>query len=239
MTRFAVRGSPADFDAWATIGNPGWSFEDVLPAFIALETDLDFGDRPWHGNAGPISIGRYLHLKPTEIAAATLAAMETSGFPHVEDHNRPGAVGAGPMPMSSRDGVRVTTADAYLPRVGAPSNLTIMPDAHVAEVVLEDVRATGVRLSDGSIVEAGWVVLSSGTYGSPPILLRSGIGPPITCVRWASPCASSCRGSVRTSRIIRASTWISASSEPRRTLRSCMRSRRSTAPARPPTTHPI
>ena len=63
-------------------------------------------------------------------------------------------------------------------RSGAPSNLTILPDVHVAEVVLEDVRATGVRLSDGSIVRAGWVVLSSGTYGSPPILLRSGIGPP-------------------------------------------------------------
>ncbi len=104
--------------------------------------------------------------------------MEACGFPNVEDHNRPGAVGAGRMPMSSRDGVRVTTADAYLPPVGPPSNLTIMPDVYVAEVVLEDVRATGVRLSDGSIVRAGWVVLSSGTYGSPPILLRSGIGPP-------------------------------------------------------------
>lgn len=178
VTRFAVRGSPADFDAWATLGNPGWSFEDVLPAFIALETDLDFGDRPWHGNAGPIPIGRYLDLEPTEIVAATLAAMEACGFPHVEDHNRPGAVGAGRMPMSSRDGARVTTADAYLTPVGAPSNLTILPDVHVAEVVLEDVRATGVRLSDGSMVRAGWVVLSAGTYGSPPILVRSGIGPP-------------------------------------------------------------
>jgi choline dehydrogenase len=113
-----------------------------------------------------------------EIAAATLEAMEACGFPHVEDHNQPGAVGAGRIPMSSRDGIRVTSAGAYLPPVGAPSNLTILPDAHVAEVVLEDVRATGVRLSDGSLVRAGWVVLSSGTYGSPPILLRSGIGPP-------------------------------------------------------------
>jgi len=178
VTRFAVRGSAADFDAWATLGNPGWSFEEVLPAFVALETDLDFGDRPWHGNAGPIPIGRYPDLEPTEITAATLAAMEACGFPHVEDHNAPGAVGAGRMPMSSRDGVRMTTADAYLPPVGAPSNLTILPDVHVAEVVLQGVRATAVRLSDGSIVEAGWVVLASGTYGSPPILLRSGIGPP-------------------------------------------------------------
>ena len=178
VTRFAVRGSPADFDAWATLGNPGWSFEDVLPAFIALETDLDFGDRPWHGNAGPIPIGRYLDLEPTEIVAATLAAMEACGFP----------ARRGPQPTRRRR--RRADADELTrrrpgdhrrrlsPPVGAPSNLTILPDVHVAEVVLEDVRATGVRLSDGSIVRAGWVVLSAGTYGSPPILLRSGIGPP-------------------------------------------------------------
>ncbi len=178
VTRFAVRGSPADFDAWATLGNPGWSFEDVLPAFIALETDLDFDDRPWHGNAGPIPIGRYLDLEPTEIVAATLAAMEAVRVP----------ARRGPQPTRRRR--RRADADELTrrhpghhrrrlpPPVGAPSNLTILPDVHVAEVVLEDVRATGVRLSDGSIVRAGWVVLSSGTYGSPPILLRSGIGPP-------------------------------------------------------------
>ncbi len=95
----------------------------------------------------------------------------------VEDHNRPGAVGAGRMPMSSRDGIRVTSADAYLPVGYAAPNLTIRGNAQVAEVVFEGTRARGVRLLDGTVVEANWVILCAGTYGSPPILLRSGVGP--------------------------------------------------------------
>lgn len=177
MTRFAVRGSPADYDDWAARGNPGWAFDDVLPYFRRLETDADFGDEPWHGDSGPIPIRRYLDVEPTEIAAASLRACEAVGFPLVADHNRPGTVGVGRMPMSSRDGVRVTTADGYLPVDRMPPNLTIRPDAQVSDVVFEGVRAVGVRLLDGTIVRATRVVLCAGTYGSPPILLRSGIGP--------------------------------------------------------------
>ncbi len=177
MTRFAVRGSPADYDDWAARGNPGWGFDDVLPYFKRLEADADFGDEPWHGNAGPIPIGRYLDLEPTDIDAAALQACEAVGFPSVADHNRPGAVGAGRMPMSSRGGLRVTTADGYLPVDRTPPNLTIRPDAQVADVVFEGTRAGGVRLLDGTVVRATRVVLCAGTYGSPPILLRSGIGP--------------------------------------------------------------
>lgn len=95
----------------------------------------------------------------------------------VEDHNQPGAVGAGPMPMSSRDGVRVTTADAYLPVGGSPPNLTIRGDAHVADVMFDGDCARAVRLIDGTVIEAGWIVLCAGTYGSPAILMRSGVGP--------------------------------------------------------------
>jgi choline dehydrogenase len=177
VTRFAPRGSPADYDEWAALGNAGWGFDDVLPYLNRLEADADYGDQPWHGDRGPMPVSRYLDLELTEIAAAGIRALEAVGFPMVEDHNRPGAVGAGRMPMSSRDGIRVTTADAYLPTGRTPANLTIRPDAHVADLVFEGARATGVRLVDGTVIEAGWVVLSAGTYGSPAILMRSGIGP--------------------------------------------------------------
>ena len=177
VTRFAVRGSPADYDEWEAIGNEGWSWEQVLPAFRNLEADVDFGDEPWHGKAGPIPVDRYRQLEPTEIHAAALEAIEAVGFPRVEDHNRPGAVGLGPMPMSSREGVRVTTADAYVPLGRTPANLTIRPDAQVSHVRLQGNRATGVLLVDGTIIDASRVVLCAGTYGSPAILLRSGIGP--------------------------------------------------------------
>jgi choline dehydrogenase len=70
----------------------------------------------------------------------------------------------------------MTTADAYLGGDGAPSNLTIRSDTQVAHVVLDGRTAVGVRTVDGEVVEAGWVVLSAGTYASPAILMRSGIG---------------------------------------------------------------
>jgi choline dehydrogenase len=177
VTRFALRGSAADYDEWESLGNPGWGFDDVLPYFKRLEADADFADEPWHGDGGPIPITRYLDLELTEIGAAGLQALEAVGLPLVEDHNRPGAIGAGRMPMSSRHGIRVTTADAYLPVGGTPPNLTVRASAQVAEVAFEETYARGVRLVDGSTIEAGWVILSAGTYGSPPILMRSGIGP--------------------------------------------------------------
>lgn len=106
LTRFAVRGAAADFDAWAARGNPGWSFEDVLPAFRRLEADAEFGDEAWHGDRGPVPVTRYPELEPSAIHAAALEAFHAMGFPTVDDHNAPGAVGVGRMPMSSRRGVR-------------------------------------------------------------------------------------------------------------------------------------
>ena len=177
LTRFAVRGAAADFDAWAANGNPGWAFEDVLPVFRRLETDAEYGKRPWHGDHGPIPITRYLDQQPSEIHAAALQAFDALGYPGVEDHNHPEAVGVGRMPMSSRSGQRVTALDAYLPPESPLPQLTIRSGAPVARVLLDAGRATGVRLNDGSEIRAGGVVLAAGTYGSPSILLRSGIGP--------------------------------------------------------------
>ena len=177
VTRFTPRGSPADYDEWAALGNDGWSFDDVLPYFRRLESDTDFPDQPWHGDRGPMPSTRYRELNETEALAAGVQALQAAGFPMIEDHNRPGAVGAGRMPMSTRAGIRVTTADAYLPVGYTAPNLTIRADAQVASIVLEDTRARGVRLLDGTVVEASWIILCAGTYGSPPLLMRSGIGP--------------------------------------------------------------
>jgi choline dehydrogenase len=175
VTRFAMRGSPADFDNWVRRGNPGWAFDDVLPYFRRLERDLDFGDQPWHGDAGPIPITRYPELPPSEYEAAVTEAQVATGFALIDDHNRPGAVGAGRMPRNGYDGRRMTAADAYLQ--DPPANLVVRGDSEVGTVVVEDGAAVGVRLVDGAVVRAGWVVLCAGTYGSPAILMRSGIGP--------------------------------------------------------------
>lgn len=173
LTRFAVRGSPADYDAWGD----SWRFDDVLPYFNRLERDLDFGHEPWHGDSGPMPVTRYLDVEHTAPAAAAFEALQASGFPLVEDHNRPGAVGAGRTPFSSLAGNRVTTADAYLPADGTPPTLAIRADTHVDRVVFEGNSAIGVVLADGSVIHGGQVVLCAGAFGSAPILLRSGIGP--------------------------------------------------------------
>lgn len=175
VTRFGVRGSPYDYDGWAALGNAGWSFDDVLPYFTKIETDVDFGHDPWHGDRGPIPVNRYLNDGLADVHAAATEAAVALGFPSVEDHNRPGAVGVGRMPMTSREGRRVTTADAYL--ANRTSGLTLNSDAEVTEILFDGSRTRGVRLADGSEIEAGHIVLSAGVYGSPVILMRSGIGP--------------------------------------------------------------
>jgi choline dehydrogenase len=177
LTRFAVRGAAADFDAWATAGNSGWSFADVLPAFRRLEADLEFGTSPLHGHDGPIPISRYLDLRRSEIHATALEAFEVLGYPAIEDHNDGASVGVGPMPMSARDGQRVTALDGYLPPELALPTLTVAADSQVARVLLDGGRATGVELVDRTEIRADAVILSAGTYGSPTILMRSGIGP--------------------------------------------------------------
>jgi choline dehydrogenase len=177
LTRFTPRGAPADYDAWAAGGNQGWSWDEVLPYFIRLESDLDFGADTWHGASGPMPSNRYLDRRHAQVVETAVEALIASGFPEVADHNRPGAVGVGRMPMSARSGVRVTTADAYLPLEVTPPNLTVRGDAQVDAVTFDGTRATGVQMLDGSRIEAGWIVLCAGTYGSPSVLLRSGIGP--------------------------------------------------------------
>jgi choline dehydrogenase len=134
LTRFALRGSPADFDGWERLGNPGWNFETILPSFRRLERDLEFGGRAWHGDAGPIPVTRYPDIARTPVHQAIVDAAEDLGFPRVEDHNEPGAIGIGPMPMSSVDGVRVTTT-AYLDDLSTKP--VILPDSPVAEVAFD------------------------------------------------------------------------------------------------------
>lgn len=177
LTRFAVRGPASDYDAWAARGNAGWRYDDVLPSFRGLETDIEFGERPWHGASGPLNITRYPLLPRSDIHLAALEAFAALGFRSVDDHNAPDAVGFGPMPMSTRNGQRVTALDAYLPFAGRPPKLEIRANSEVARVVIDSRRATAVELVDGTVIGGGWIVISAGTYGSPPLLMRSGIGP--------------------------------------------------------------
>jgi len=174
----AVRGSPADYDEWAAHGNPGWSFDDVLPFFRSIERDLDAGDEEWHGARGPLPIRRDAPDQLVPVQAAALDAAVALGYPPAPDHNRPGAVGVGPWPTNRVDGVRMSTSITFLAPARSRPNLTIRPEAMVDRVVVDGNRATRIAVAgDEEPVEAALIVLAAGTYGSASILLRSGIGP--------------------------------------------------------------
>jgi choline dehydrogenase len=98
-------------------------------------------------------------------------------FPRIPDANEPGAVGLARIPANTRAGERISTALAYLALSEGRSNLTVRCDAQVAELIVNGARAVGVRLLSGEKIRAREVVLSAGTYASPALLMRSGIGP--------------------------------------------------------------
>jgi choline dehydrogenase len=173
---FWMRGRPADYDAWAAAGNPGWTAEDLLPVFRAVETDADFPDG-WHGSDGPVPVQRTHPDDLDDYPKAFVAAALACGHPLVDDHNHPSSVGVGPLPRNVRDGIRMSTALTYLAPARARRNLEICADTLVDRVEVVDGRARGVRLQTGRVLEASTVILAAGAYGSPAILLRSGIGP--------------------------------------------------------------
>jgi choline dehydrogenase len=173
----AMRARPADFARWAKRGIEGWSWEEVLAAYKALE-NTPTGDDAWHGRSGPLPIRQRTAEENTPSMRAFVEAAEAVGLPYVPDFNGATQYGVGPYPLNVVDGVRINTGMAYLTAaVRARSNLTIRGDAEVDRVVIESKRAVGVKLVDGNVLSAREVILAAGTFGSPAILLRSGIGP--------------------------------------------------------------
>lgn len=172
-----LRGSAADYDGWAALGNPGWGFGDLLPFLRRAERDPAGG--PLHGTDGPVPISRVDEGDWTALDRAFVEAAAALGFPYVADLNgdpvqRPGV---GPAPKNVADGMRMNGAFTYLAPARARPNLTLFADSLVGRVQVEDGRATGVVTADGRLIRGREVVLCAGAFGSPAILLRSGIGP--------------------------------------------------------------
>jgi choline dehydrogenase len=179
-TTIALRGMPEDYDGWAAAGNPEWAWENVLPAFKRLERDLDFGDRPFHGDSGPITIRRYQWDELTKVHQAWLEASDELGYPRCEDANDPDGWGSGPHPMNKIGRLRISTAIGYLSAARARPNLSIQANTMTRRILFEGPRAVGVEVEcDGvvSVVRGRTIVLSAGAIQSPAILMRSGVGP--------------------------------------------------------------
>ncbi|GAA2514279.1 GMC family oxidoreductase N-terminal domain-containing protein [Winogradskya consettensis] len=163
----ALRGQPWCFDEWDI---DGWRWDDVAPAFAALETDLQFGDRPGHGSTGPIPITR-LSFGPVDTAFAQWAGER--GHEWVEDQNAPGMLGVGHWPTNTRPGaVRYGVHEALLPRLRPH----LRANTTAKRLLFDGTRCVGVETDTGTI-SADHVIVCAGSVESPALLLRSGIGP--------------------------------------------------------------
>ena len=172
------RGQPRDFDDWAAMGNPGWSYRDVLPYFIRSENNDSYADSPWHGRSGPIRVSHI--ARPNPMIAAFLEAMRWLGFKRCEDFNGPDPEGYGLRQGTIRNGRRDSTAVAYLRPARARVNLEVRTDSLATRILLENGRAAGVEVERAGQLQRlqarREVVVCAGAVQSPQILLLSGIG---------------------------------------------------------------
>lgn len=182
-----ARGHAHDYDGWAAQGNPGWSYADVLPYFKRAEHN-ERGADALHGEGGPLNV---MDLRsPNPFLASFIEAGQQAGHPHNTDFNGAEQEGVGAYQVTHKNGERFSAAKAYLtPHLQRP-NLQVVTNALTTRVVMDTTqsppRAVAVeyrghggrgpmqtlRLKDG-----GEVVLSAGAFGSPQLLMLSGVGP--------------------------------------------------------------
>ncbi|MDE2580226.1 MAG: GMC family oxidoreductase N-terminal domain-containing protein [Rhodospirillales bacterium] len=173
-----MRGNHADYDQWRQLGCEGWDWESVLPYFRRAE-DQSRGEDEFHGVGGPLHVAD--QPQRWELADAVLAACHQAGIPPNPDFNGARQEGAGYYQTTTKNGQRWSSAVAYLLPARSRRNLVVQPDAYATRVLIEDGRAVGVAYStpDGPFTARarGEVIVSGGVYGSPQLLLLSGIGP--------------------------------------------------------------
>ena len=178
-----MRGQKSDYDYWSSLGNRGWSWDEVLPYFIRTE-DYAHGADELHGAGGELRVEE--RRVNWEILDAWREAAEQCGIPKIKEFNRGDNFGNAYFQMNQKHGVRWSNTKAFLRPVMRRSNLTVLTHAHVSRIRFDTAngnrRATGVEFRSGQggneFAEAKReVILSAGSIGSPQILQLSGIGP--------------------------------------------------------------
>src|SRR5215468_8432515 len=173
-----MRGNAADYDEWRQRGCDGWDYESVLPYFKRAE-DNQRGVDQFHGTGGPLKVQDH-RWQPSLARALHDAAIE-AGIPETPDFNGAQQEGVGYYQTTINNARRWSSARAYLRDAKSRRNLNIVPNAHATRVLIESGRAVGVeyRTPAGIAVARASreVVVSGGVYGSPQILMLSGLGP--------------------------------------------------------------
>ena len=178
-----TRGHRGDYDEWADLGCQGWSWDEVLPYFRRAEGNQRGADA-LHGGDGPLRVGE--QQEPRPISKAFVDACSENQIRRNDDFNGPEQEGAGLYQVTqfwggAKNGERCSAAAAYLHPAMSRPNLTVITGAHATGIVLEGKRATGIRYRKGNSEAAAKarreVIVCGGAFGSPQLLLLSGIGP--------------------------------------------------------------
>ncbi len=173
-----IRGAPEDYNGWAAQGCRDWDFQSVLPYFRRQE-DYEGGADEYRGAGGPLSVSHIRSLHP--LSRVLVETCVKAGLPFRDDINAPPQMGVGYMQATQRRGWRHSASRAYLWPAGGRDNLRIVTHAQALGLVFEGARAVGVdyvrKRKRGRATAARGVILSAGTFGSPQLLMLSGIGP--------------------------------------------------------------
>lgn len=174
-----IRGQKEDYESWKAAGNPGWGWDDVLAAYKAME-DVETGDAAWHGRGGP------LHVTDPSLAVHPMTrdyikSCEAVGLKHNLDFNGETQEGSGVYHTTTKGGLRLSAARAFLRPAMKRKNVTVETNAFVTKLLFEGTRVTGVEYEQAGVrntVQAGReVILSGGAVNSPQLLQLNGIGP--------------------------------------------------------------
>lgn len=174
---FYVRGNPHDYDHWQSLGNPGWSYQNVLPYFKKSEQQQR-GASEFHGVDGELSVTD--PISPNVVSKCFIDAAIAFGYDYNPDFNGKQQEGVGLYQLTVKDGKRHSAAAAFLVPILDRSNLTVTTGALVTRLLFEGTRAVGVEyLHEGMLHQIRVdreVILSAGTFDSPKLLMLSGIG---------------------------------------------------------------
>tara|TARA_Y100000590_G_scaffold148309_1_gene170382 strand:+ start:505 stop:2109 length:1605 start_codon:yes stop_codon:yes gene_type:complete len=173
-----IRGQSNDYNYWRQLGNVGWSWEDVLPYFKKAE-DNQQGENDFHGVGGPLKVEKM--RASFKVLDLFMEAAEEFGYKQTPDFNTGNNEGMGYFPLNVKNGFRCSTAVGYLNPIKKRKNLKILTNAHIKNIIFENVKAIGVNFwKNNQLLTARAnreIILSAGTIGSPHILQASGVGP--------------------------------------------------------------
>jgi choline dehydrogenase-like flavoprotein len=173
-----IRGHPGDYDDWAAAGARGWSYAELLPYFLRSEDNPAFAGSPYHHVGGPMAVSNIPQVNP--LVTSFLESVRSLNLKQCPDFNGADPEGFGVRQGTIRNGRRESGVTAFLRPAQRRPNLKVVVDALAHRVLLEQRRAIGVQIerhgSPLTLMARREVILSAGSYGTPALLMRSGIG---------------------------------------------------------------